>query len=105
MNILINSNISNKIINYIIEHINLFDSFESIYLFGSILDNNKIPNDIDLLLIYEKNSIQLLDELKKISVILEERYELPIDFTILSTNEAKEVKFLNKIFPFYLKVK
>ena len=39
----------NKLTEYIKRNIFLFKSFNNVYLFGSILNNNTIPNDIDIL--------------------------------------------------------
>ena len=48
---------SNKEISRLIkQHITLFENFNYVYLFGSLLDVNKVPNDIDILLIYSERS-------------------------------------------------
>ena len=39
-----------NIINLIKKKINLFYSFNKVYIFGSILEKNKYSNDIDILL-------------------------------------------------------
>lgn len=105
MNILINSNIANDISKYLRQNIYLFGYFENVYLFGSILDDNKISNDIDLLLIYSSYSNRILDDLNQISSVLETTYGLPVDFTVLSIEEEKDTEFLKRIFPKYMKLK
>ena len=79
MNMLINSNIANDISKHIRQNIYLFSSFENVYLFGSILDDSKFSNDIDLLLIYSSYSNRILDDLNQISSVLETMYRLPVE--------------------------
>lgn len=93
------------IINVIKNNLSFFDSFESVYLFGSLLDERKKPNDIDLLLIYSEYSNDINNELTKISTILEKEFNLYVDFTILSVSEEKQTNFLKRIHPKYLKLK
>lgn len=87
------------------QHITLFDSFDNVYLFGSILDINKIPNDIDILLIYSEYSSKIINDLGSICSGLEEISGLPVDLTVLSIEEEKDTKFLEKINFKYLKLK
>lgn len=97
--------LNNNITEWIKTHMNLFDSFEHVYVFGSIL-NSTIPyNDIDLLLIYTKYSIQIRNALRIISDKLEKESGLPIDLTALSAEEENNTAFLEKIKPRYLKLK
>ena len=80
--------------NFIRKNIVLFNSFKNVYLFGSILNINKVPNDIDILLIYEKFSSDLIDEINIIiGSTLENLSGFFIDLTVLECEE-KEVKFL-----------
>lgn len=96
---------SNDIIKLIKQHIDLFDSFEHLYLFGSALDSNTIIHDIDLFIIYTEFSSKIDNDLKLIADILEKASGLPIDLTALSIEEEKDVEFLKKITPHYLKLK
>lgn len=105
MNMLINSNIANDISKHIRQNMYLFSSFKNVYLFGSILDDSKFSNDIDLLLIYSSYSNRIIDDLNQISSILETMYRLPIDFTVLSIEEEKDIEFLKRIYPKYIKLK
>lgn len=102
---LINSNIAYDISKHIRQNIYLFSSFENVYLFGSILDDSKCSNDIDLLLIYSSYSNRILDDLNQISSVLETMYRLPVDFTVLSIEEEKDIEFLRRIYPKYIKLK
>ena len=102
---LINSNIANDISKHIRQNKYLFSSFENVYLFGSILDDSKFSNDIDLLLIYLSYSNRILDDLNQISYVLETMYRLPVDFTMLSIEEEKNIEFLKRIYPKYMKLK
>ncbi len=105
MNMLINSNMAYDISKHIRQNIYLFSLFENVYLFGSILDDSKFSNDIDLLLIYSSYSNRILDDLNQISSVLETMYRLPVDFTVLSIEEEKDIEFLRRIYPKYIKLK
>ena len=94
-----------KIINIIFQNIYLFDSFDNVYLFGSVLNKCENPNDVDILLIYSEYSNKLISDLKLISGVLEEKVGLPIDLTVLSNKEEMDVKFLKRISSSYLKIK
>lgn len=84
---------------------NLFNSFEKVYLFGSLLDRKRIPNDVDILLIYSTYSDKILEDKVEISSVLEYEIGMPIDITLLSMEEDKETGFSNKIKNMCLKVK
>lgn len=94
-----------KFSEFIKQNIKLFEQFDSVYLFGSILDFNLVPNDIDILLIYSKYSNEIITSSILIHTILEEKSGLPIDLTVLSSIEEQETKFLKKINSKYLKLK
>jgi predicted nucleotidyltransferase len=94
-----------KIVNLITEHINIFDLFTNVYIFGSSISNNKHPNDIDVLLVYSIYSDEIQNEKRIISLILEKLFNLPIDITILSEKELEETKFLEKLSFNYKKLK
>ena len=97
---------SNKEISRLIkQHITLFENFNYVYLFGSILDFNKVPNDIDILLIYSERSDKIIHDLNFICSILEKECGLPVDFTVLSIEEERETNFLTRISSSYLKLK
>lgn len=83
----------------------LFDSFDNVYLFGSILITNKTPNDIDILLIYSNYSKKIINDSNLICSTLEDISGLPVDLTILSIEEEKDTKFLKKLNSLYLKLK
>lgn len=102
---LINSNMAYDMSKHIRQNIYLFSLFENVYLFGSILDDSKFSNDIDLLLIYSSYSNRILDDLNQISSVLETMYRLPVDFTVLSIEEEKDIEFLRRIYPKYIKLK
>ena len=100
-----NLKLRNNIKEIIKQHIELFDDFDQIYLFGSILDENKTPNDIDLLLIYSAYSLKILNDLNTIRFVLENEINLPLDLTVISVEEEKEMRFLDKLNFKYLKLK
>lgn len=87
------------------QHIMLFGSFDNVYLFGSILNMNSIPNDIDILLIYTEYSSEIINDINCIRTMLARISGLPVDLTVLSVEEEKDTEFLQKITPLYLKLK
>lgn len=105
MNILMNLNTTNSISKLIKQHIKLFDSFNNVYLFGSILNTNKIPNDIDILLIFSEYSNKIINDLSIICSVIEELSGLSVDLTVLSVEEEKDTEFLKRINSTYLKLK
>lgn len=96
---------NNDIVTLICANIALFDSFDAVYLFGSVLDSTKIPNDLDVLLIYSEYSDVMIEKTKQISYLLEGLTGLAVDLTVLSVEEEKETRFLNRISLKYLKLK
>lgn len=66
---------------------------------------NKIPNDIDILLIYSEYSNKIINEMSIICSVLEELSGLSVDLTVLSVKEEKDTEFLKKINSAYLKLK
>ena len=73
------TNLDRDIPKLVSEHINLFDSFENVYLLGSILKPEMVHNDIDILAIYINYSnrinndiLMILDELEKASVFIKD---------------------------------
>lgn len=85
------------ILEFILDHTILFKHFESIYLFGSSINEDAIPHDIDLLLVYSVYHSDISGDIKLISTALESELHMPIDLTVLSTEELKNTDFLNKI--------
>ena len=76
---------------------------ERIYVFGSVLNIYKTPNDIDILLIYSEYNSAMQCEIEQFVKRLESEIDLPIDLTILSHEEEREVSFLNRIKSLQLK--
>lgn len=95
----------NNISNLINKQIKLFDSFNNVYLFGSILNIEKTPNDIDILLIYLEYSNDIINDLNIIYSVFAKLSDLPIDLTVLSVKEEKDTKFLKRLNSKYLKLK
>lgn len=97
----------------------ILDNFVNGYIFGKILDNRYRPHYYDsaalcILLIYEKyqDSLQVIK--KEIEGIIygvlgahhvEHDDGWYVDVTMLSVAELEETKFLNKIFPHYIRIK
>ncbi|PDY60481.1 nucleotidyltransferase [Bacillus cereus] len=98
-------NKKDSVIQKIIYHIELFESFENVYLFGSIINEKRTPNDIDLLLIYKDFSSRLLIDLDKISTIFNQLYEISFDLTVLSEHEEDESSFIIRLNSNYLRLK
>ena len=99
------TNLGKDISKLVREYMVLFDSFEHVYLFGSVLKSEKIYNDIDILVIYIKYSNRINNDILTISDELEKASGLPVDLTVLSVEEEKDTAFLEKIKPHYLKIK
>lgn len=81
----------------------LFSAFIDVYLFGSVLSENCIPNDLDILLVYEGDVTRVLERVSDIRIIFEKEIGLIVDMTVLSREEVIETDFLERIN--YLKVK
>jgi len=105
MDILMNSTATDNISHLINQYMKLFNSFNNIYLFGSILNIEKEPNDIDILLIYSEYSSIIINDLNIICSVFANLSELPIDLTVLSVEEEKDTKFLKRLNSKYLKLK
>ncbi len=95
--------------NYIVEliqnNIALFEQFDRVYLFGSVLDDHKEPNDVDILLIYNQYTTKITEEISRVLSSLENLLGIAIDLTVLSVEEEKDTQFLNRIKPHVLKLK
>lgn len=87
------------------KNIALFEGFDEVYLFGSVLDDHKEPNDVDLLLIYTPNSDGVIEKIGAISTVLEKLIGMPVDLTVLSAEEEKDTQFLKRIRLHSLKLK
>lgn len=86
-----------SIVNIVKEHLFLLKDIEHAYLFGSVLDANKKPNDIDVLIIYTDYTDKTRKQLQEFAKALESDIGLPVDLTVLSIEEEKEVQFLKRI--------
>ncbi|ARU48582.1 nucleotidyltransferase domain-containing protein [Sulfurospirillum diekertiae] len=95
----------NKIIYLISTHINIFELFTEVYIFGSIVKNSEFPNDIDLLLVYEEYTKEIENEKNIIDEFLATLFKLEIDITLLSEKELMQTNFLEKISFNYQKLK
>ena len=98
-------NLNHRKIEIIKSNLHLFESFEKVFLFGSVLDSTRFPNDIDILVIYKEYTNEIQNEITKISKILEEKTGLPIDFTVLSVEEERSTSFLEKVGPNNIELK
>lgn len=85
----------------IVQHFEIFEAFEHVYLFGSSIDQHVIHNDIDILVIYSEYS-----ELVKCSLgLLCDVLGKSVDLTALSIEEENEIAFLDRIKPRYIRIK
>lgn len=96
MNSLLQSK-NNNVLEYLSLSLSMFDRFDHVYLFGSILRVDVLPNDIDLLLVYSAFSPTLHDAIDLIKDRLEEELHSPIDLTVLSREELIETDILSRI--------
>ena len=87
----------NEVIEVIRRNLHSLSAIKHLYVFGSVLESNSIPNDIDILLIYDEYTDAVKDSSNRLKNILETEFELPVDLTVLSDNEEKEVGFLDRV--------
>ena len=92
-------------IKFVCERYDLLNKFSEVIIFGSVVKKNKIPNDIDLLLVYDEYCNDMLMEKEKINQIFFEYFTLYVDITILSKVELEETKFLKKLKSNYIRIK
>lgn len=104
MNTLMNLK-NSDIVALVRENVALFELFDQAYLFGSVLVANKVPNDIDVLLIYIEYSTTIEEKTKHISRSLEKMFGVSVDLIVLSIDEERDTQFLNRISPHYLRLK
>ena len=64
-----------------------------------------VHNDVDILAIYLNYSNRINNDILMILDELEKASGLPVDLTVLSVEEEKDTTFLEKIKPYYLKIK
>ncbi|MDD4505369.1 MAG: nucleotidyltransferase domain-containing protein [Sulfurospirillaceae bacterium] len=95
----------NKIIYLISTHINIFELFTEVYIFGSVVKNSKFPNDIDLLLVYRSYSEEIEGKKNMIDQFLKSLLQLEIDITVLSEKELEQTNFLEKLDSVYERLK
>lgn len=87
----------NNLIEAVRKYISLLHAAEAVYLFGSVLNANKMPNDIDILIIYLEYTTTIHHQAKEFTEKIENATGLAVDLTILSAEEEKEVRFLERI--------
>ena len=93
----ISRKLQNKLHEFVSCYVSLFEDFEHVYLFGSIIKESSHPHDIDLLLIYSEYTNGIIDNAKLITSALEREMALPLDLTVLSEEELINTRFLDKI--------
>ena len=93
----ISREMQNKLHEFVSCYVSLFEGFEHVYLFGSIIKENSHPHDIDLLLIYSEYTNGIIDDANLITSALEREMALPLDLTVLSKEELINTHFLDRI--------
>lgn len=102
---LTNSKILNEIKAVVENKTDLFMNFEEVYIFGSVVSGKRIPNDIDMLLIYDDYKKDMLNEIEIICLQVEEKINIQVDLTVLSKAEIDETYFLSRLQCKYVRVK
>lgn len=100
------SNITERINEVCNEVKNVGDKYPNcneVYLFGSFL-YKEFPNDIDILVVYDDSECDINTQLDMLSTQIETVSNLPVDMTALSKGEMKEISFLNRVYPRYIRV-
>ena len=92
-----------SLIELIKKYLPLLNDVGQVYVFGSTLASNKIPSDIDVLIIYSEYSNTIQRQISEFEKHLESESGLPIDLTILSFEEEHQVGFLGKVTAIKLK--
>ncbi|MBD5091418.1 MAG: nucleotidyltransferase domain-containing protein [Lactobacillus sp.] len=106
MNSLKKSKAKFEIIKFVRSNLEMFNSFSKVYLFGSVLYKDyQHFNDIDLLIIYSNFTGKIFDNIKQINNEMSYQFNIPIDLTVLSEKEEKQVNFLERVEPFYIRLK
>lgn len=82
----------------------LKDLSTSIYLVR-YWTKKRISKDVDILLVYEKFSSKVQDDLTVIQTLLEKELGMFVDLTVLSIEEEKEVSFIDRLKNSYQKLK
>lgn len=86
-----------KLLEMVKKHVPLLNDVEQVYVFGSSLNPNRIPNDIDVLILYSEYSSTIQHQIKEFERQLANESKLPVDLTILSFEEENQVEFLEKV--------
>ena len=94
-----------KVVETITQHMELFDVFEQVYLFESSIEENRVYNDIDILLIYACYSEQVGTAAIEITKQIGQMGEVCVDLTVLSENGDKETGFLQRLGDRYVRLK
>ena len=89
---------------FIYNNISWFYCFDEVYIFGSVLKDNPIYNDVDLLLVYTTYNEEMLCVLDEITSLMEENFQIPFDLTVLSKKELESTNILQMIGK-YIKIK
>lgn len=96
---------NNYLVTLVKENLVLLNQFDEVYLFGSILDENKVPSDVDILLVYYECLEEITEISNRVLSSLEEILNMSVDLTILSMEEVKDTQFLHRILPNCLRLK
>ena len=93
-----------KIIEMINDKPGDFSLIDSLYIFGSILVDDVISNDVDVLVVCKDYSQKTSMQLHGLSLLIQDITGLSVDYTKLSERELEETDFLRRI-KNYIKVK
>lgn len=85
------------------KYLHLLEDVERVYIFGSSVDLYKMPNDIDILILYSEYSKIIQQQIDEFKRQLEGESKLPVDLTILSYEEEQQIDFLGKVSSIQLK--
>lgn len=93
----------NALIKIVKKHLTLLNDVEHVYLFGSVLVSNDKVNDIDVFIVYSEYNDVMQKQINEFKKSIENESEIPVDLTILSFIEEKQVCFLEKVKSLQLK--
>lgn len=97
--------LSDIIIRNLEKEMNIYKTFNKVYIFGSFLNNTNPSNDIDILIIYKDYSNEFRNDLNTFKQNLSKLINLPLDVNALSEKEESEFNFITRLNNNYLELK
>jgi uncharacterized protein len=94
-----------NIINLIRKNMDIFSVYDNVYIFGSILEEDRHSNDIDILVLYSGDFYDVIKRTNEVTEYIEKLISYPVDITVLSVEEEKDVGFIDRLNGKYIRIK